>query len=94
MQKFRVEFKESTQQWHHEYINKDTFVYPPNTYGWVTIIEQATDVEFRVFDSLIASFKKDHLSVDFLKQLAEVLPLFIENLRDDYGYEITSIKQK
>lgn len=59
---FRLEFKESTNQWHY-----DNFNHPPNTHGWQTIAEREPDSKLRKFTYTIDSLKKKFTTVQILQ---------------------------
>ena len=79
--KYRLEFNEKTQQFHH-----DNYSHEENTHGWQTIINHCNDYDFRVFESFInRGNKKTHTVKSLLKDLEE-LNKFTSNLSE---YKLT-----
>ena len=81
---FRLEFNEKQQNFH-----LDNGTHKENTYGWVTITEYCTDLEFKILESYVNRIKKNKLSVVYIKKSLEELKQFMSNLME---YNITIYK--
>jgi hypothetical protein len=66
--KYRLEWEESTQQWH-----LDNYTHQENTNGWQTITDEITDTEFEKFENFI-KFKtiKKPIKTATLKKLYKI----------------------
>ena len=71
---FRLEFNEKQQNFH-----LDNGTHKENTYGWVTITEYCTDLEFKILESYVR-IKKNKLSVFYVKKSLKELDQFMSNL--------------
>jgi len=78
---FRLEFNEKQQNFH-----LDNGTHKENTYGWVTITEYCTDLEFKILESYVNRIKKNKLSVFYVKKSLKELDQFMSNLME---YNIT-----
>jgi hypothetical protein len=72
---FRLEFNEKQQNFH-----LDNGTHKENTYGWVTITEYCTDLEFKILESYVNRTKKNKLSVFYVKKSLKELDQFMSNL--------------
>ena len=84
-QTYRVEFNEKQQNFHLSRDRRE-----PNTYGWFTVFESATDFEFKIFMAYIETKSVKRYSREYLTKCAVILPRFIANLLER-GLTITPI---
>jgi hypothetical protein len=75
---FRLEFNESQQHFHHA--NMST-AHEPNTHGWVTVQNDATNDYCRTLEIYVKSFNKKHNSADFVVECNRRLLWFIDELK-------------
>lgn len=86
---YRLEFSEEQQLFH--LANKTST--PPNTNGWITINDNCSDLEFRIFESFVNRVKKNKLTNEFVKQQIVELKGFYNNL-SEYSIDNISITPK
>ena len=86
---YRLEFSEEQQLFH--LANKSTST--PNTHGWITINDNCSDVEFRIFESFVNRVKKNKLTNEFVKQQLVELNGFYNNI-SEYRIDNISITPK
>ena len=72
---FRLEFNESSQQFH-----MDNYSHEANTYGWKTIMNECSDYQFYLIESFVNRVPNDKLTVTYIKQCIKELGGFINNL--------------
>jgi len=83
-QLFRLEFNEKQQQFNCAYPNKSQ---KANTFGWRTIADNCSDIEFYAFEAFVNRTKRQGLTVEYLlKSLSEFM-VFWSNLLE-YGLSI------
>ena len=51
---YRLEFSEDQQQFHLEIVRRK----PANTFGWVTIMENCTDIQFKILRTYVRNKNK------------------------------------
>jgi len=83
---FRLEFNEQQQVFH-----KDDYTHEQNTYGWFTIFEFCTNLEFVIYKSYVNRIKKDKLTKNYLLQCAVEVKSFMINLLE-YNISISQNK--
>lgn len=72
---YRLEFNEKQQHFH-----LDNFTHQPNTFGWFTIFEKCTDLEFKIYKSYINREPKKVYTKDYLIKSARELENFTDHL--------------
>lgn len=75
--KFRLEFNEKQQQFHH-----DNYTHEADTFGWFTIMDECSDMEFHIFEAYVKRVKVGKLTKEYLLKCAEELKTFTSNLLD------------
>jgi hypothetical protein len=84
MEYYRVEFNEKQQNFHI-----DNYAHVSNTYGWITVFEYCTDLEFEIFESFVDRIKDKKLTNEYVLKCASEIRTFIINLLD-YGITFES----
>jgi len=74
---YRLEFNETTQQFHLDNYTKDE-----NTHGWKTVCNSISDNEFHILESYISSQGKKKYTVNYLIKSIKHLEKFILNLME------------
>jgi len=72
---YRLEFNEAQQSFH-----LDNFTHEEGTYGWFTIFEHCTDIEFKVYESFVNRVHKKNLTKKYLLKCATEVKQFTNNL--------------
>jgi len=79
---YRLEFNEKQQFFH-----LDDYTHEENTFGWFTITEHCTDIEFMIFEAYVNRVKKDKLTKEYLLKCLSEVTAFIKNVME-YGLSI------
>ena len=82
---YRVEFNETQQTFHLEWLDKP-YVKEPNTHGWFTVIEKCNDLDFQIFESFVNRIPLETLDKKYLLKCVYELERFKANLS---SYEIS-----
>lgn len=72
---YRLEFSVSQQHFH-----LDNYTHEENTHGWITILDNCSDMEFHIFESYINRKRLDILTNEFLLKSVLELKTFMSNL--------------
>ena len=80
---YRLEFNQDQQNFH-----LDNFTKQPNTYGWFTIFEKCTDLEFKIYVSYLNRVQKKVYTKEYLIKSAKELEKFTDNLLN-IGLEVS-----
>ena len=83
---YRVEFNEDYQKFHLDWKGRE-----PNTYGWFTVMENCTDLEFHIFESYVNRINKKKITKKYLMQCVKELNGFMLNL-SEYRYHVGNSK--
>jgi hypothetical protein len=76
---YRLEFNIKQQRFH-----LDRGTHKPNTYGWFTIFENCTDLEFQVYEAFVNRVPKRKHTKEYLLKCATEVKGFMNNLLE-YG---------
>ena len=74
---YRLEFSEEQQQFHLGDCNHE-----PEPYGWFTIIDNCSDIEFKIFESYVNRIEKEKLTRAYLLGCLAEIEGLIKNLKD------------
>ena len=74
MKNYRLSFNENQQTLH-----LDNFTQEERTQGWVTIFENCTELEFKVFEAYVNRVPKE-LTKKYLLQCAADVKVFMKNI--------------
>jgi len=80
--KYRIEFNEEQQKFH-----LDNGTGKLNSHGWFTVMDEATNKQFHVFESFVNRTNKSRLTRDYLLNCVTEFGGFLKNL-NEYGYKI------
>ena len=80
---YRLEFNESQQNFH-----MDDNRAKENTFGWFTVMDNCTDLEFYIFESYVNRVKQKRLTKHYLIKCVTEVAGFMSNLRE-YNLNIT-----
>jgi hypothetical protein len=58
---YRLEFNEEQQNFHF-----DNNYHKPNTFGWVTIMDSCSDIDYKIFDAYVNRVKINKLTTKYL----------------------------
>jgi len=72
---YRVEFNEKQQCFH-----LDNYSHRENSFGWFTIFEHCTDLEFKIYEAYVNRIPKKRLTKEYLLKCASELKRFMINL--------------
>lgn len=81
---YRLEFNEKQQKFH-----LDNKTHKENTHGWITISENCTDLEFKIFECFVNRTKKSKLTKNYVIKSLQECKKFVINLLE-YGVKISS----
>lgn len=79
---YRLEFNEDQQQFH-----LCNYTHDENSFGWVTIIEHCTDLEFRIFESYVNRIVQEKTTIEYLLNCSIEVKSFMNNLLE-YNIQI------
>ena len=74
---YRLEFNEKQQ-----YFHLDSYTHQPNTFGWFTISENCSELEFQIFEAYVNRAKIKKLTKEYLLKSSIELNAFQANLRE------------
>lgn len=77
--KFRLEFNEKQQKFHH-----DNYTHEADTFGWFTIMDECSDIEFKVYEAFVNRIPNKKLTKEYLLKCATEVKGFTNNLLE-YG---------
>lgn len=75
--RYRLEFSETQQQFHLDNRNHE-----PNSYGWVTIADNCSDIEFEALQSYMNIYPVKRLSEKHIRKCLAEVSRFILRLTD------------
>ena len=74
---YRLEFNEKQQAFH-----LDNYSHQENTFGWITVFDHCTDVEFKIFECYLRSFKFSGYTNEIIITAAKGATNFINEMTD------------
>ena len=74
---YRLEFNEKQQNFH-----LDNYTHENDTYGWITIADHCSDLEFQIFDAFINCKGKKKFTNEYVLKTFSELKKFINKLME------------
>ena len=74
---YRLEFNEKQQNFH-----LDNYTHEPNTFGWFTITDHCSELEFKIFEAYVNRVEIDKLTKEYLLKCLSEIKGFMDNLQE------------